>query len=510
MARLKSAFQYHNLSSYERHRMSGHYLDWQNQPIVYKEYPGIDIMPLPQDIRPPKGKLSSILKERAPDHKTRAMNIKDLSLILSLTYSLSAKARYAGGDFYYRTAASAGALYPTEIYVAAHGVGGLDDGLYHFAIHRHGLSPLRTDDLSQHIVRLTPLHEGTAPTMTFFFTAILFRSAWKYRDRAYRYHLLDTGHVIENMVLALKALQLPCDLSYDFDDEKANHLLGLDEEKEISLAVVHVPGVDPIAESEGQVFEELPESIRHAGTVSGKEIDYPLIGEQHEAGAKIISSSETGPNMIHELGLIPDSLEKESFSSHWPEVMDYHEALFTRRSSRNFIREEMRKESLMALLESLCLEEHSDLEGGGRPPYDRSVCTGIIVGKGVEEVSPGLYLLDTSEESTGLVRSGSFMDIMSHICLDQAWLAHASVHVLFLSNLDLLDRTWGVRGYRYAMMTAGRMGERLYIASTALGMGCCGIGAYYDRDAAELIGLNKESSLLYLVAVGPVKSLLGR
>ena len=49
------------------------------------------------------------------------------------------------------------------------------------------------------------------------------------------------------------------------------------------------------------------------------------------------------------------------------------------------------------------------------------------------------------------------------------------------------------------------MGERLYIAATAMGLGCCGIGALYDEEAAEQTGLNKDSRLLYLVGVGPVK-----
>jgi len=57
------------------------------------------------------------------------------------------------------------------------------------------------------------------------------------------------------------------------------------------------------------------------------------------------------------------------------------------------------------------------------------------------------------------------------------------------------------------MMTAGRMGERLYLGAAAMGLGCCGIGALYDEEAAALLGLQGASRLLYLVAVGEVKSL---
>ena len=75
-----------------------------------------------------------------------------------------------------------------------------------------------------------------------------------------------------------------------------------------------------------------------------------------------------------------------------------------------------------------------------------------------------------------------------------------------MTNTEELEHRWGARGYRYAMMTAGRLGERLYLVATSLGLGCCGIGAFYDGDAAELLGLNSDSRMLYLVSVGPVKS----
>jgi SagB-type dehydrogenase family enzyme len=147
-----------------------------------------------------------------------AIDLTSLSLVLRLTYSLTAKTRHAGGDFYYRSVASAGALYPTEIYVATQGVTNLPDGIYHFSIARHGLSLMRKGKLSLLIKKATEILDTTVPVLTFFFTAIFFRSAWKYRERSYRYHLLDTGHVVENLVLALNARGLPNALSMDFDD----------------------------------------------------------------------------------------------------------------------------------------------------------------------------------------------------------------------------------------------------------------------------------------------------
>ena len=493
---IKTSFQYHHHTSYDRHKMTGHYLDWQNQPVVYKNYPGIEPILLPQDLRPPEVKISHLLKEMETNRMTHEIGVEDLSLILRLTYSITAKTPYSGGDLYYRSAASAGALYPTEIYVATHRVHALKDGLHHFAIHRHGLSTIRTQDLPHHIVHVTKNQYRKTPILTFFLTAILFRSAWKYHDRSYRYHLLDTGHVAENLILSLKALKLGFHLSYDFNDGKVNHLLGLDDGKEIALAAAHFFGADNISNLREENVDRLPKDIRNASSVAKNEIDYPVIKEIHKASSEISLKMDFESSMIHEIGVSPNSWEKTVPPDPWPEVMTYPEAVFNRRSRRNFVKQAIPRDNIMVLLDTLCLTEKTD--------YQQTISIGFLISH-IEDLASGFYLLDTDMKSIGLVTPDSFMERMAHTCLGQGWLRNAAVHFLFMTNLDVIDRTWGARGYRYAMMTAGRLGERLYITATAMGLGCCGIGAFYDPEAVELLGLNNASRLLYLVAVGPVK-----
>jgi len=497
---IKTSFQYHHHTSYDRHKMTGHYLDWQNQPVVYKDYPGIDPVLLPQDLRIQEKKLSLLLRDMERDRMAHGIDMEKLSVILRLTYSFTAKTSHSGGDLYYRSAASAGALYPTEIYVATKGVHGLKNGLHHFAIHHHGLYTIRTLDLSSHIVSITKTSDNRTPILTFFLTAILFRSAWKYRDRSYRYHLLDTGHVAENLTLALRALQLRFNLSYDFDDDKVNHLLGLNGDKEIALAVAHVFGTDNISSPKAEDVDRLTEDMRNASRVAKNETDYPVIQEIHWASSEIYSNKDYKSSMIHKLGVIPNSWEKILPPDPWPEVMTYPESVFNRRSRRNFVKQVIPRPYIMALLDSLCFIENTD--------YNQTISIGFLASH-IEDLVSGFYLLDTAMNSIGLVAPGSFMDKMAHICLDQAWLKNSAAHFLFLTNFDVLDRTWGGRGYRYAMMTAGRLGERLYIAATAMGLGCCGIGAFYDPEVVELLGLKNASRLLYLVAVGPVKTTIG-
>jgi len=341
------------------------------------------------------------------------------------------------------------------------------------------------------------------PFLTFFLSAIFFRSAWKYRERSYRYHLLDTGHLIENLRLALKSLSLPFILSYDFDDSGVNRLLGLDATKEVSLAVSHVLGLHFSWEDQVQEIGELPANFKKASLVAKKEIDYPAIREMHTAGDRVTAPSESVPEMVHDLGINPDVWTRISPPASWPETMNHAESVFSRRSRRNYVREPIPHDCMTALLKSLCTPGSEF--GTGFSDYSRSISIGFMIGS-AEGLDPGFYLLDTLSAKVGMVTPGFFMDRMGHICLDQAWLANASLHFLFMTNLETLDRLWGARGYRYAMMTSGRMGERLYLAATGMGLGCCGIGAFYDDEVVELLGLNEKSRLLYLLAVGPVKT----
>ena len=499
---IQSCLEYHQETSYDRFEMSGHSLDWGNQPKVFKEYPGITSLSLPKELQIPKGNLSAILKEPEARTVTGEMDVETLSLLLLLSYTHTARARYAEGDFFFRSAASAGALYPVEIYVTTHDVKDIDNGLYHFAIQNHSLDPLRKGDVPG-------IDDRERSHLTFFLTAIFFRSAWKYRARAYRYHLLDTGHVAENLNLALKASKLPFSVTYDFDDAEVNRLLGLDEQKEVALAIIDVPRGRGISEKYKEPIPPLSEPVRQASPVSGKETDYPAIREIHGAGIHTLEapphpalSPDMGERvsgrteMIQELGITSKTWTPIEFPGSWPEITDYPDAVFRRRSRRNFVKKALSKEAMNALLRSVCRSQGS--------PHEQTLAVGFLVGQ-AEDMDPGFYLLDRRKESWAQVSSGGLMVKSASVCLDQEWLVNSGVHFLFLANLDVLDKTWGPRGYRYAMLTAGRLGQRLYVAAEVMGLGCCGIGALYDGEAMDMLRLNQTSRLLYLVAVGNVK-----
>ena len=121
-----------------------------------------------------------------------------------------------------RTAPSAGALYPLEIYVV------LPAGIYHYNPQRHELKRVIEGDRRFELQNATLGQEaiGTAPAV-FVFVAVYERTAVKYGDRATRYVHIETGHACQNMLLQATALALGGVPIGAFNDERIADVLKL-------------------------------------------------------------------------------------------------------------------------------------------------------------------------------------------------------------------------------------------------------------------------------------------
>jgi len=62
---------------------------------------------------------------------------------------------------------------------------------------------------------------------------------------------------------------------------------------------------------------------------------------------------------------------------------------------------------------------------------------------------------------------------------------------------------YGERGYRYVLLDAGHVAENIQLEATSLGLGSCAVGAFFDDELNELLGVNPEEEFALLaVAVG--------
>jgi len=498
-----TARQYHMQTAYFRERMVPHTLDWENQPDVFKRYANLRAIQLP---RVPAVFSLPLSELTARDHRgvvARGILRERVASILGLSCSLTARAHHAGNDFYYRSAASAGALFPNEIYLVQGQASDLTAGIYHYAVDRQCLYALRPGSFGAYVRGAVHGLGGREPAAALLISAIFFRSAWKYRERAYRYVLLDGGHLLQNILLSIKALSLPLESTYDFDDFTANTLVGLDGRREALLACVAIPAAEESETRDAPPIEPLAEDVQAASRVARVEVAYEKIERIHKAGTAVRPMTGTAA-MQERMGLSVKAWRSFDRSRPLAGEGTYPEVLFRRRSRRNYVRRTLPYARFERLLDMLWTARGVDAPAG----RENQKLLGIgFLSADIEDVAPGIYLLDDAQRRFGMLTAGNFAKRMATVCLNQEWLAQAAVHFLFLADLKQLDETFGARGYRYAMLSAGRFGQMIYLACTALGLGACGIGAFYDSEARQLIGLHADSALLYLVAAGSVKRL---
>ncbi len=124
----------------------------------------------------------------------------------------------------------------------------------------------------------------------------------------------------------------------------------------------------------------------------------------------------------------------------------------------------------------------------------------------VEGLEPGLYYYQPLKHSLQRLKAGDFRRTVADLCLEQDFLTGAAT-VVFLSAV--YERTrwkYGERAYRYVHLDAGHVSQNLLLEATALGLGACCVGAFFDDDVNAFLGLDGQREFAVLsVAVGVIK-----
>lgn len=127
-----------------------------------------------------------------------------------------------------RTAPSAGALYPLELYVAVGEVAELDDGVYHYFPDQHALTRTRDGDQRAALAAAALGQRWVSESaVVLVFTAIAGRTTGKYGQRGVRYIHMEVGHAAQNVFLQATALGLGAAVVGAFDDRRVGKILAL-------------------------------------------------------------------------------------------------------------------------------------------------------------------------------------------------------------------------------------------------------------------------------------------
>jgi SagB-type dehydrogenase family enzyme len=180
---------------------------------------------------PPPDTVGQVTVEQALWHRRSVRAFVDESLTVKQVGQLLWAAQGLNRSMVGRTAPSAGATYPMELYLVAGKVKGLKPGVYHYGFDGHCLTLTKAGDHRAELADAA-LRQGaisTAPAVLVL-AADFSRTARRYGERAPRYVYMEAGHVGENVHLQCEALGLGTVMIGAFQDDRVKKLLGIEQE----------------------------------------------------------------------------------------------------------------------------------------------------------------------------------------------------------------------------------------------------------------------------------------
>ena len=187
--------------------------------------------------------------------------------------------------------------------------------------------------------------------------------------------------------------------------------------------------------------------------------------------------------------------------------------LLARKSNRVFTQEQISLRQLSYLL--WATQGIKDIRGKAYATIRTVPCGGArhqfetyLMVRNVEGLEPGAYhYLPMGHKLEFLYPVADLDQMISETLCEQHWAAKASV-VFYWSMMPYrAEWRYGIYAHRVAMMDIGHVGENLYLAATALGLGTCGIGAFQHELCCRLFGLDgKEEYIVYTSPVGTVRA----
>lgn len=493
--RARVAFDYHERTKHrpERYAAGPETLDWTSQPDPFRTFAGSARLRLPLCA----GRLAqaSAAQEFSPD---------SIGALLELSLGLSAWKEYGPDRWALRCNPSSGNLHPTEAYLIAHGVQGLNDGLYHYASRSHELEQ-RCASSAAH-----------PPGLWIGLSSIHWREAWKYGERAFRYCQLDAGHALAALRYAAGLLGWKLRL-LDTGSQRLAAFLGTDRDPDYAGAEREEPDLLVQVMQKEAPAEPAPwDAECTSWTGQANLLDphplyhWPVIDEVASATGKNRAAA-TAPPREYPPGSSPAHLPS-------PEV------IMGRRSAQRFDPQfSMTAADFYHLIESLLPRAQAPWDIWDFAPAIHPV---FFVHR-VEGVDPGLYILvrDAGAEATlrqelsdefewqkaqgcpahlplFRLRAGLWHKVARAVSCAQAIAADScfSLGMLVEFEAKVEEDAWR---YRQLHWEAGLVGHVLYLEAETLGLNGTGIGCFLDDAFHELLGLrDRQFQTLYHFTVG--------
>ena len=455
-------------------------------PHPFRYYEGALAFELPPDPPAPEIPALAVLQRQTAAASDCAGGAQFLSRLLFHSAAISATKRVPSTGYQYslRVNPSSGNLHPTEFHFITRGLKDWPDGLYHYLPSSHMVEQRAAGNFE------TSPERRSVP-IQFLLTSIAWREAWKYRTRAYRYCLHDIGHAWQAVSLAARALGCESFAIGHFPDDEVAQFCRLNEDEWPMLLVGLRGRTIPVREPETSSIQW---SEGRANRLSHEQVTYPAIDRIH-AGTKLAAGSggitQAEPAQPG-TGRIP--LPKPAHST-----SGFGHVVRTRRSALDF----------QGGSRSLSLAQLSAILNAAAQPLFADFAAARFVdlylyAHRVEGLDPGVYRhWPEHGGSMEPILAGDQRVAAAGLSLGQDLAGNACVAFSMIADLERAARAHGDRGYRYAHLEAGAIGQHLYLAAEALGLGATGIGAFFDDEVNRYLNLAPGAGqVIYHFAIG--------
>src|SRR6266699_3846370 len=159
--------------TWARIRAESHGRDWGNQPLPFKIYPDLEPLWLPREL--PESSVAAT--EALSGRVSASASALDLAGLARLLFFSAGVTRFLHGVLF-RAAPSAGALYPTEVYVVCGPLGDLPAGVYHFEPAEFALRRLRDGDFRARLATSAAEPAIACLPLSLVLTGIPWRTTW--------------------------------------------------------------------------------------------------------------------------------------------------------------------------------------------------------------------------------------------------------------------------------------------------------------------------------------------
>ncbi|MRR09966.1 SagB/ThcOx family dehydrogenase [bacterium] len=215
------------------------------RPPVQKPYPrngAVVDLPKPDRSVVLKGDVYDLIEQRRSrrQYTDQPLSLAELSYLLWATQGV----RKLSDDkrMSMRTVPSGGSMHPFETYVAVNNVEGIQPGLYRYQAADHKLAFLRRIKGQQDAIATANFGQKFVGhcAATFFWTAVPYKTEWRYVTEAAKLILLDAGHVCQNFYLACESIGCGTCAIGAYDQDKVDRLLRVDGRNELAVYIAPV------------------------------------------------------------------------------------------------------------------------------------------------------------------------------------------------------------------------------------------------------------------------------